>query len=272
MIKFQKRYFFLSILIFLIEVIIALYIKDAIIRPYGGDYLVVILIYCFVKSFLHIDSLKAAIGVLIFSYLVEFSQYLNLIEIIGLQDNRTANIIIGNSFSWIDMIVYTLGIGTVIFLEKFGSIKKDRSSGWIEQETGRRSNKDRVATIMGRSGSESKQIKPSIRLKQGRRFKSAQDFEPNGSVGRTLMMLMKLKREKYKKPFVVRRRNKYKRRGMYKFVRGKAKLLYAFNTKKVRPARVVWLRGGSRVDNNKNNIRDRWGVAIEKQLQPRIGK
>lgn len=155
---------------------------------------------------------------------------------------------------------------------KFGSIKKDRSSGWIEQETGRRSNKDRVATIMGRSGSESKQIKPSIRLKQGRRFKSAQDFEPNGSVGRTLMMLMKLKREKYKKPFVVRRRNKYKRRGMYKFVRGKAKLLYAFNTKKVRPARVVWLRGGSRVDNNKNNIRDRWGVAIEKQLQPRIGK
>ena len=40
-----------SIIVFIIELIIALYVHDRIIRPYIGDMLVVVLVYCFVRVF-----------------------------------------------------------------------------------------------------------------------------------------------------------------------------------------------------------------------------
>ncbi len=45
--KFHRKYFFSTLLLFATEIFIAAYLHDAVIRPYGGDFLVVILIYCF---------------------------------------------------------------------------------------------------------------------------------------------------------------------------------------------------------------------------------
>jgi hypothetical protein len=42
---FHPYYFIATVLLFLIEVLIAIYVDDAIIRPHGGDYLVVILLF-----------------------------------------------------------------------------------------------------------------------------------------------------------------------------------------------------------------------------------
>jgi Protein of unknown function (DUF2809) len=118
MFKFNRPYFIAAVLLFLIELFIALYVKDAIIRPYIGDLLVVILIYCIVKCCLNISVLSAAIGVLLFSYMVELLQYFNIVEVLHLQDSKFARVIIGTSFSWADMLAYTLGIGVVLVLEK----------------------------------------------------------------------------------------------------------------------------------------------------------
>ncbi|UII19142.1 ribosomal maturation YjgA family protein [Fulvivirga ligni] len=124
MIKFQFKYALLAIAIFLIEVVIALYVHDRIVRPYIGDYLVVMLIYCFLKSFLDVPATKLAIGVLLFSYFVEFMQYIGLVDILGLRGNRLAVIVIGVSFEWVDMLAYTLGVLTIIFIEhKRGTAK-----------------------------------------------------------------------------------------------------------------------------------------------------
>jgi len=118
MFKFQWKYFVLAILLFLAEVLIAYYIHDKIIRPYVGDLLVVILIYCFIKSFVNISVTKAAIFVLLFSYVIELLQYLNMIKFLGLQKSRMANIVLGNYFEWIDLVAYTAGIAIVILIEK----------------------------------------------------------------------------------------------------------------------------------------------------------
>ncbi|WP_062057839.1 DUF2809 domain-containing protein [Aquimarina longa] len=125
--RFQKKYFFLTILLFLIEVMIALFVDDQIIRPYIGDTLVVILMYCFFKSFINCKVLPLAIAVLLFSYTIEILQYYNFVQIIGLQHSRLANIIIGNSFSWADMIAYTLGFIVIIWLEKVSVFKQQNS-------------------------------------------------------------------------------------------------------------------------------------------------
>lgn len=116
--KFSVRYFILTILLFLTEVFIGMYVDDAIIRPYGGDFLVVILIYCFVKSFLDTPVIQTAIGVLLFSYVIEVSQYFHLVDLIGLGNSRIAVVMMGNYFAWTDMLAYTLGIVTVIIIEQ----------------------------------------------------------------------------------------------------------------------------------------------------------
>jgi len=118
MFKIRIKYIVLTIILFIVEFLIALYIDDNFIRPYFGDFLVVILIYCFVRGFFNVNVIKTAISVLIFSYVVEFLQYLHIVEILGLEKIRIAKIIIGSSFSWIDMLCYTLGILLVLVLER----------------------------------------------------------------------------------------------------------------------------------------------------------
>jgi len=124
MFRFHKRYFLGAVSLFVLELCIALFVQDRIIRPYIGDFLVVILIYCFLRSFLNITPVRTAIGVLIFAYIVEISQYFNLIEILGLKGNRPARMILGSAFSWADMVAYTLGIISVLWMES-----KKRTSG-----------------------------------------------------------------------------------------------------------------------------------------------
>ena len=116
--RFNIRYFLLTILLFVTEVLIALYSHDSILRAYIGDVLVVILIYCFVQSFFNTPVLITAIAVLIFSYIIETLQYLNIVEILGLQHSTLAKTVIGTSFSWIDILSYTAGILLVILVEK----------------------------------------------------------------------------------------------------------------------------------------------------------
>ena len=115
---FNLKYFAFAILIFIVEVLIALYAHDQIIRPYVGDILVVILIYCFVKSFFNFSVFITAMGVLGFSFLIEFSQYCNIIEKLGLQHSKLANTVMGNSFAWIDIAAYIVGIVVVLLIEK----------------------------------------------------------------------------------------------------------------------------------------------------------
>jgi hypothetical protein len=115
--QFNQTHFFLSILLFLTEVIIAAYLHDAVIRPYGGDFLVVILIYCFVKSFLNTPVKATALSVLLFSYLIETLQYFHIVNFLGLQNSKIACIVIGTSFAWTDILAYTLGILFVFLIE-----------------------------------------------------------------------------------------------------------------------------------------------------------
>jgi len=124
MLTFNKNYFGLTILIFFVEVLIALFVNDAFIRPYLGDVLVVILIYCFLKSFLKLPVLPVAVFVLIFSFTIELLQFLNVVEKVHLENSRIARTVIGTSFSWIDLLTYIAGIAVVIVVEKHW-LKKD---------------------------------------------------------------------------------------------------------------------------------------------------
>jgi len=118
MLTLNKKYLIIVVILFIIEVLIALYIHDRIIRPYVGDYLVVMLIYSFVKACFNVPVKVAAIGVLLFSYLIEILQYFNVLKKLGLQGDQLATVVMGYHFEWIDILAYTLGILTILVLEK----------------------------------------------------------------------------------------------------------------------------------------------------------
>jgi hypothetical protein len=118
MFRFHKTYFLLAVLLFVIELLIALYLHDRFIRPYVGDFLVVIFLYCFFRSFLKTHYITVALAVLLFSYIIEVTQYFHLIKHLGLQHSRLAHWILGSGFERMDLVAYTLGIIAVVIVER----------------------------------------------------------------------------------------------------------------------------------------------------------
>lgn len=107
--RFSPRYAGLFAALFLIELTIALFIKDSVVRPFIGDILVIMLIYFFMQTFFSCNTLRTIIGVLVFSYLVEFGQYFHLVKLLHLQDVAVANIVIGSTYDAMDLVAYTIG-------------------------------------------------------------------------------------------------------------------------------------------------------------------
>ncbi|WP_324720150.1 ribosomal maturation YjgA family protein [Salinimicrobium sp. HB62] len=118
MLDFNLKYFMASLLLFFTLFLIAVFVRDSILRPYGGDFLVVIFLYCLLKSFFRISVKNAIFGVLLFSFLIEALQYVRAINFLGLQENKIASAVLGSHFDWLDMLLYTLGGISVYFAEK----------------------------------------------------------------------------------------------------------------------------------------------------------
>lgn len=116
--RFDLKSFIIACILFIIEVLIALFLNDPIIRPYIGDTIVVILIYYFLKAFFEIKPIYLIIGVVLFSFCIEIGQYFNLVKILGFEDNQIMRVVIGTGFSWIDIAAYTLGGIMCYFIEK----------------------------------------------------------------------------------------------------------------------------------------------------------
>ncbi|MET7037386.1 DUF2809 domain-containing protein [Elizabethkingia miricola] len=117
--KFNLYYFIATIILFITEVLIATVFKDLFfVRAYLGDVLVTILLYTFVKIFFNISPGKLLIGVFIFSVFIEVLQYFNIADLLGLKRGSIAYIVVGNSFSWIDIIYYGAGCLIAFVVER----------------------------------------------------------------------------------------------------------------------------------------------------------
>src|SRR3954453_3911436 len=120
MLTFRVRYFILTLVLLLIEVLIVVYFHDDFIRDSVGDFLVVIFLYCLLRSFLKAPVMHVVIGVLLFSFVVEILQYFHFIALIGLEHSMLARAILGTSFSFTDLVAYTVGCMVVVGLERLG--------------------------------------------------------------------------------------------------------------------------------------------------------
>ena len=109
--------------ILILEVLIALFVRDAFIRPYGGDVLVTVLLCCFVRIFFPEKLKLLPIWVFLFAAAVEAGQYFDFVTLLGLGDSAFFRTLLGTSFSWADILCYGAGCMLFALAEWFGKRK-----------------------------------------------------------------------------------------------------------------------------------------------------
>lgn len=122
---------------------------------------------------------------------------------------------------------------------EFGSIRRDRFSGWEEQQTGRRTKRTRVQTLQARRRNWKNKVAPRVRLKPGAKFIRPADVRLNNN--QIVPFLQILDRRKYRQPFFIPTRYKRLQRGLYIFVSRKIRRVQNLDPANVQPARDEWM-------------------------------
>ncbi|EOR20475.1 hypothetical protein A500_16975 [Clostridium sartagoforme AAU1] len=90
---------------------------DNFIRPYIGDILVIILMYTFIRGVIDKKIKILPIYLFLFASFVEVMQYFKVIELLNLENNKVASIIMGTSFDIKDILCYFIGSMILIIYE-----------------------------------------------------------------------------------------------------------------------------------------------------------
>lgn len=100
------------------EVVIALCVRDAFVRPYVGDMLAVVLLYCGVLSVLELPRARVAAGALGVALLVELAQAFQLVDRLGLGDVSFARVVLGTYSDIHDVIAYAAALPVLALAER----------------------------------------------------------------------------------------------------------------------------------------------------------
>lgn len=115
--RFHRGYALLTLLVFAIEVLIALYVRDRFVRPYLGDTLAVILVYLGLRAVLRIGVIPAAAAAFAIAVMVELGQLIGIVSLLGLSDNAIASTVLGTGFEAWDFVAYAAGAIIAVLAE-----------------------------------------------------------------------------------------------------------------------------------------------------------
>jgi hypothetical protein len=95
--------------LFAAEVCIALFAHDHFVRPDRGDVLAVVFLHCAVRVVFPQKPKWLALYVFLFACAVEALQGVHILRLLGLEQSRLLQIIVGTRFSWGDILCYLAG-------------------------------------------------------------------------------------------------------------------------------------------------------------------
>lgn len=116
--KTRLTYALLFLSVLLAEILIALFVRDAFVRPYVGDMLVTVLICCFLRIFFPTGVKLLPVYVFLFAAAVEVCQYFDIVKLFGLEGNRFISVLLGRTFSLADILCYAAGCILFFGVEK----------------------------------------------------------------------------------------------------------------------------------------------------------
>ena len=115
--KLRIAYLIAFLTLLCIELLIGAFVHDAFVRPYLGDVLVVILIYCLIRIVKPTGMKFLPLYVFIFALVVELLQLVKIVDLLGIPRDSIVAIMVGTSFSFIDIICYAVGCGITYITE-----------------------------------------------------------------------------------------------------------------------------------------------------------
>lgn len=124
----RTAYALAAIVLFVVEVLIALFVRDAFVRPYLGDVLAVMLVYTVLRAATPLEVASALGIALAIALVIEVAQALNLLGALGLADDRFARIVLGGAFDMLDIAAYCAG-GAAVLAVEFGLRRAGRGNG-----------------------------------------------------------------------------------------------------------------------------------------------
>ena len=114
MIGEKRGYALLAAAVFAAEVLIALTLDDAWVRPLVGDALAVILVYLALRAATTLRVMPAALLALLIAIAIELGQFFALLAALGLERNPFARVILGSTYDPRDFLAYALGAGLAL--------------------------------------------------------------------------------------------------------------------------------------------------------------
>ncbi len=112
--KSRITYIIIFILLFAVEVAIALFVHDDFVRPFIGDVLVVMLVCAFLRIFVPEKIKLMPVYATLFAIIIEILQYFDFVKLLGLENNPVISTALGRTFDIRDIICYAVG-GAVFF-------------------------------------------------------------------------------------------------------------------------------------------------------------
>ena len=109
-----------------IEILIALFVHDRFIRPYGGDILVTVLLCCLGRIFFPEKPKLLPLWVFLLALSVEICQYFDFVTRLGLGNSPFVRTLLGTTFSPADILCY--GAGCLAFAVAVGMGNKFRKA------------------------------------------------------------------------------------------------------------------------------------------------
>lgn len=106
--RMRMMYLLTAFILIIVEFIIGIFVHDSIIRPYGGDVIVVIILYALVRSVFVQSKQPISVYVFVFAFAYEFTQIIPLVDLLGFSSGFM-RALMGTSFSWIDIVCYLAG-------------------------------------------------------------------------------------------------------------------------------------------------------------------
>jgi hypothetical protein len=126
--KFRPTYLVIVAALFVVEVAIARgSIPGAFVRNSVGDMLVIPLLYFFLRGVTKSTPSVALVAGLAVGLIAEVLQYVHLVDLLGVKKGSLPYIVLGNTFSSSDLLMYSIGGVLAAWLD-VGLLQKRRAS------------------------------------------------------------------------------------------------------------------------------------------------
>ncbi|ADX67897.1 MULTISPECIES: DUF2809 domain-containing protein [Weeksella] len=117
MLQIRPKYFFFTLILAVAVYFLANNTETIVLQQYIKNIAFILFLYCFVRSFFRFNA-PQVLGFSLFAcFLLKLLQATNFFGWIGILDQHFLQILIGNVYSWWDILSYTIGFLVLIAID-----------------------------------------------------------------------------------------------------------------------------------------------------------